>query len=118
MNRIATSTFRVSLPLSLGIIATLNSALADPKPIDCSKNSQQLATAVAKADPDGYPIGPVEGRLEDLQGRFNLNWLGLLVNNQPNPVAVKAFNQLLTRLQIEPKWTDMIVDWIDQTSSH
>ena len=80
---------------------------------------------ITPAQPWAQPLPPteivpgvmVEGQLEDLQGRFNLNWLGLQFNNQPNPMAVKAFNQLLTKLQIEPKWTDMIVDWIDQNTT-
>ncbi len=80
---------------------------------------------ITPAQPWAQPLPPteivpgvmVEGQLEDLQGRFNLNWLGLQVNNQPNPMAVKAFSQLLTKLQIEPKWTDMIVDWIDQNTT-
>jgi general secretion pathway protein K len=67
--------------------------------------------------PVSFEVAPgigLDAQLQDLQGRFNLNWLGQTVNNQPNPQAVKAFNRLLAFLQIEPKWTDMIVDWIDQ----
>ena len=66
------------------------------------------------------PVGPVEvvpgvmleASLEDLQGRFNLN---SLVSNDgtPNLAAVAAFQQLLVMLNIEPKWAQYIVDWID-----
>ncbi len=66
------------------------------------------------------PVGPVEvvpgvmleASLEDLQGRFNLN---SLVSNDgtPNLAAVTAFQQLLVMLNIEPKWAQYVVDWID-----
>ena len=60
--------------------------------------------------------GEFEGRLEDLQGRFNLNDLvtfdqaGVSTVNAP---AVKRFERLLTLLEIEPKWAGYIADWID-----
>jgi general secretion pathway protein K len=70
------------------------------------------------------PQGPFEvvpgvmltAQLEDLSGRFNLN---SLVNSDgtPNLVAIAAFQQLLVSLQIEPKWADLIVDWIDPDST-
>ena len=66
------------------------------------------------------PLGPLEvvpgvmleASLEDLQGRFNLN---LLVNadDTPNLPAVAAFQRLLGLLNIEPKWAQYIIDWID-----
>jgi len=70
------------------------------------------------------PVGPLEivpgvmltARLEDLQGRFNLN---NLVNKDgtPDPVEVTAFQQLLAMVGLEPKWADYVVDWIDRSSS-
>ncbi len=107
------------------------------------------------SQPWAQPVGPLEvvpgvtleASLEDMQGRFNLNWLvnntatgtnggtiqnpvtntGLGGNNTanggvtgtgltppgPNPGATKAFTKLLELVQVDPKWTDMIVDWID-----
>jgi len=90
------------------------------------------------------PVGPLEvvpgvtleATLEDMQGRFNLNWLvdsgqasagapnnstGMGNGNPatpggapgPDAGAVKAFNNLLESLGMDPKWTDMIIDWID-----
>jgi general secretion pathway protein K len=70
------------------------------------------------------PLGPYEvvpgvtweGSVEDMQGRFNLNWL-VAADGQnlgkEDPAMVAAFNHLLELLQIEPTWTDKIVDWID-----
>ena len=70
------------------------------------------------------PVGPVEvvpgvtleASLEDLQGRFNLNWLVIASGpdaGKPDPVAVAAFQHLCELLEVEPKWADMLVDWID-----
>jgi general secretion pathway protein K len=66
------------------------------------------------------PVGPVEvvpevmltASLEDLSGRFNLNSL-VNADGTVNQTAFAAFQQLLTYLEIEPKWAGYIVDWID-----
>lgn len=74
------------------------------------------------AQPWGQPVGPLEvvpgvtleASLQDLQGRFNVNWLVLDDGSgQPDKNAVDAFTRLLQLLQIEPKWTELLVDWID-----
>jgi general secretion pathway protein K len=57
-------------------------------------------------------IGLVEGRLEDLQGRFNLNSL-VFQDGTTNPAAVKQLEHLLALLGIEPDWATTIADWID-----
>jgi general secretion pathway protein K len=66
------------------------------------------------------PVGPVEvvpdvmltASLEDLSGRFNLNSL-VGADGTVNQTAFAAFQQLLSYLEIEPKWAGYIVDWID-----
>lgn len=66
------------------------------------------------------PVGPVEvvpgvmltASLEDLSGRFNLNSL-VNPDGSVNQPAFAAFQQLLSSLQIEPKWAGYVVDWID-----
>ncbi|HEY6484313.1 MAG TPA: type II secretion system minor pseudopilin GspK [Steroidobacteraceae bacterium] len=74
------------------------------------------------AQPWAQPVGPIEvvpgttleASIEDLQGRFNLN--SLVANDgsgKPNVEAVKVFQRLLEILQLEPKWADLLVDWID-----
>jgi general secretion pathway protein K len=109
------------------------------------------------SQPWAQPLGPIEvvpgitleASMEDMQGRFNLNWLvatsgGTTGNNgqtttqpngtltpsnnatsptipglttqQPDPAAVAAFNKLLELVGIEPKWSDLIIDWIDTDS--
>ena len=75
------------------------------------------------AQPWAQPVGPLEvvpgvtleASLEDLQGRFNLNWLVVSSGpdaGKPDPIEVAAFNHLLELVQIEPKWADLLVDWI------
>ncbi len=61
--------------------------------------------------------GEVQGQLEDMQGRFNLNNL-VMIDRQTqqlvaNPVMVKHFETLLRLLDLEDKWAAIIVDWID-----
>ncbi|MCM2310592.1 MAG: type II secretion system minor pseudopilin GspK [Steroidobacteraceae bacterium] len=57
--------------------------------------------------------GTVEGQLEDMQGRFNLNNL-IHADGTPNPTAVQQLERLLTMLEIEPTWAAAMADWIDQ----
>jgi general secretion pathway protein K len=113
------------------------------------KTGATNAANVNAQQPWNTAIGPIEvvpgvtleAQLEDLQGRFNLNWLvtsgstnGLpggtgnppqlpaapgntspvaAVPGQPNPQAVAAFRKLLELSNVDPKWADMVVDWID-----
>jgi general secretion pathway protein K len=65
-------------------------------------------------DPEGEPIGVLQGSLEDLQGRFNLNNLAHLVQpgNKPDPVPLEQFQRLLASVGLEPKWAQMARDWI------
>lgn len=57
--------------------------------------------------------GVVEGRLEDQQGRFNLNNLAFHDGTR-NPEAVKQLERILVALQIEPAWASTMADWVDQ----
>jgi len=56
--------------------------------------------------------GTVEGGLEDMQGRFNLNSL-VFEDGTTNDVAVKQLERILAFLDIEPTWATAIADWID-----
>jgi len=74
-------------------------------------------------DPEGAPIGTLQGELEDMQGRFNLNNLaqatqgaatqpnGTAATEDPEPLA--QFQRLLVLVGLEPKWAGMARDWID-----
>jgi general secretion pathway protein K len=56
--------------------------------------------------------GSVAGRLEDMQGRFNLNNL-LFPDGTVNAEAVKQLERILATLDIEPGWATAMADWID-----
>jgi len=65
-------------------------------------------------DPDGPPIGMLQGRIEDMQGRFNLNNLGhLLPDGTQDPQPLDQFRRLLIAVHLEPKWAQIARDWID-----
>jgi general secretion pathway protein K len=59
----------------------------------------------------------LEAHLEDMQGRFNINNLVGSDGETPNNVAIQAFQRLLTMLNLDPKWADYIVDWIDKDTT-
>jgi general secretion pathway protein K len=56
--------------------------------------------------------GTVEGGIEDMQGRFNLNNL-VTTGGSKNVAMFAVFQRLLERLQLEPKWASLMTDWID-----
>ena len=69
-------------------------------------------------DPEGEPIGTLQGALEDMQGRFNLNNLvradlvqgaGAAAGDQ----SLRQFQRLLVLVGLEPKWAGIARDWID-----
>jgi general secretion pathway protein K len=74
-------------------------------------------------DPEGEPIGTLQGQLEDMQGRFNLNNLGHVtqgagLTGTPGATIQDAeylaqFQRLLQLVGLEPKWAGMARDWID-----
>ena len=76
-------------------------------------------------NPDGEPIGAMQGSLEDMQGRFNLNTLAHLftptqatgaqgvVQAQEDPQPLLQFQRLLIAVGLEPKWAGIARDWID-----
>jgi len=57
--------------------------------------------------------GTVAGRLEDLQGRFNLNNL-VFVDGTTNPAGVAQLARILISLDLEPGWASAMADWIDE----
>jgi general secretion pathway protein K len=57
--------------------------------------------------------GTVAGRLEDLQGRFNLNNL-VFADGTTNPAGVEELSRILVWLDLEPGWASTMADWIDQ----
>ena len=70
-------------------------------------------------DPEGEPIGTLQGALEDMEGRFNLNSLGHMIPDAKlqTPVQdqqpLQQFERLLASVGVEPKWAAIARDWID-----
>ncbi len=67
------------------------------------------------SNPEGEPIGTMQGVLEDMQGRFNLNSLARLGSDgQEDPLPLQQFQRLLVSVGLEPKWAGLARDWLDQ----
>jgi general secretion pathway protein K len=71
-----------------------------------------------EGDPEGEPIGVLQGAIEDMQGRFNLNNLAHVVQGQngqviQDPLPLQQFQRLLVAVGLEPKWAGIARDWID-----
>jgi len=65
-------------------------------------------------DPEGEPIGTLQGALEDMQGRFNLNNLARVTSDgKQDPQPLEQFQRLLALVGLETKWAGMARDWID-----
>jgi general secretion pathway protein K len=83
---------------------------------DWAQPSQALPIS-SPSNPDGEPIGSLQGSLEDMQGRFNLNNLARIttVNGKlvQDPQPLLQFQRLLVSLNLEPKWAGIARDWID-----
>ena len=56
--------------------------------------------------------GTITGRLEDLQGRFNLNNL-IGGDGMENQLARGQFERILNHLEIDPALAGAVVDWLD-----
>jgi general secretion pathway protein K len=56
--------------------------------------------------------GAIQGRLEDLQGRFNLNNL-IARDGTENELMRKEFERLLALVDVDPALAGAVVDWLD-----
>ena len=56
--------------------------------------------------------GAVAGKIEDLQGRFNVNNL-IDRNGEVDQVVLEHFKRLLIVLDIDPRFAGLTADWID-----
>jgi general secretion pathway protein K len=57
--------------------------------------------------------GQIQGRIEDLNGRFNLNNL-VDATGATDAVAVEGFRRLLQSLELDTRLADRMADWIDR----
>jgi general secretion pathway protein K len=67
------------------------------------------ATELAPLPVDG---GTIAGRIEDLQGRFNLNNL-IGADGMENQLARRQFERLLNSAELDPGLAGAVVDWLD-----
>jgi general secretion pathway protein K len=67
-------------------------------------------------NPEGEPIGSLQGALEDMQGRFNLNSLARVGPDgvTEDPLPLQQFQRLLVSVGVEPRWAGLARDWLDQ----
>ncbi len=78
---------------------------------DYDSNDQlELANTYLAAPVEG---GEVTGRVEDLQGLFNLNNLSKTINANGYQRELERFGRLLTVLGINPNLGNAVVDWLD-----
>ena len=62
--------------------------------------------------PIPVPGGQIEGSLEDLQGRFNINNL-ITPGGEVNPVQLEMFQRMLVALEVDPSLATRVADWLD-----
>jgi general secretion pathway protein K len=116
-----------AMQFGLGAEALAADALAQ----DAQTSGQQTTLAgpwaqptpplpITPADnPEGEPIGTMQGQLDDMQGLFNLNNLarvvagGLTAQPTQDPQPLEQFQRLLVLVGLEPKWAAIARDWID-----
>ncbi|HEU4603604.1 MAG TPA: type II secretion system minor pseudopilin GspK, partial [Steroidobacteraceae bacterium] len=99
--------YEVALGAEAWAADTLQKDLKGAKTVDFT---QAWATPLPPIPIEG---GDVEGGLEDMQGRINLNDLIDPSTGKADPKAVARFQMLLELLEIEPAWAQAIADWID-----
>jgi len=80
---------------------------ADDSTIDTL--AEDWATALPPIVVEG---GIVSGRIEDLQGRFNVNNL-IGTDGKPSAPDLEYFKRLLTLLEVDPGLATALLDWID-----
>ena len=71
--------------------------------------SEDWARPVPPLPIDG---GTIEGTLEDMQGRFNLNNL-LKPDGRVDEANVERFRRLLQGVEVDPRWAGALADWLD-----
>jgi general secretion pathway protein K len=76
---------------------------------DSDHLGEPWATELPPLPVDG---GVITGRLEDLQGRFNLNNL-VQQSGEADPLARAQFERLLALVGLDPAVAGAVVDWLD-----
>jgi len=113
--------------LAADILTQQNNATGQVTLADPWAQPTQPLPITPQSDPEGEPIGALQGSLEDMQGRFNLNNLGHYIpgpagagqagSSIPDPAPVLQFQRLLVAVGLEPKWAQMAQDWISTNNT-
>ncbi len=97
--------------LALGAEAAAISILLDQGP-DFGNFAQDIETPIVyEANIGDIELGIIQGRLLDLQGRFNVN--NLVSGGAINAQVKDQFGDLLESLRIDRGLADLVADWID-----
>ena len=99
-----------AIQVAIGAESWVSSILRD----DLANSETDHLGEIWASDLPGLPIdgGEVFGRLEDLQGRFNINNL-VDGNGEPIQQYVDQFRRLLQVLELDPRFAGLAVDWLD-----
>ena len=95
--------------LHLDMRRTGNLLHGDLKDSEYDSLAEDWATALPPIAVEG---GYVNGRITDLQGRFNLNNL-LDENGKPDEKQLDYYKRLLAVLELEPALAPALLDWMD-----
>lgn len=81
---------------------------------DLSETQTDHLGEVWAQDLPPFPIdgGELYGRIEDLQGRFNVNNL-VDQDGEIDPEALEQFQRLLVAIGLDPRFAGLAADWID-----
>ncbi len=112
--RRSTAVFSVEQGLQLAMGAEALAAFSLREDAKSGNNIDDLRDAWAQTPPP-FEIAPevvLEASLSDLQGRFNLNAV-FKSDGSIDPDAVAVFRRLLELLELERKWADLLIDWLD-----
>ena len=114
-------------------IRQMENSVAQLRAWQASRAVQNWAALILSRDDNNYdagdeiwarpmsrlPVGSavVQGYLEDMQGRFNLNNLRD-DNGASDPAAMAQFKRLLTLLDLNPGIAEAAADWVDADSDN
>lgn len=116
--RRAAATFTLEAALQAGMAAEALASIA----LEDAGSKSQITTIQDWAQPQPPLEIPdtgiwIQASVEDLSGRFNLNSLVKWDNTQnafvDDPHQIEVFRTLLQSLDIDAKYADLLMDWID-----
>jgi general secretion pathway protein K len=115
MRRTMTLLYRdQAVQVAMGAESWVQSILRD----DLAETDTDHLGEIWASELPGLPVqsdvvqGELFGRIEDLQGRFNVNNL-VDQNGEVDELALEQFRRLLIALELDPRFAGIAADWID-----